>query len=60
MEAVATLADESQKTKEQRLPKICSMAMNALKGIASTVTDASKLADVLKTYLPTLVKLLGM
>jgi uncharacterized protein YjbI with pentapeptide repeats len=60
MEAVATLAEESQKPKEQRLPKICSMAMNALKGITSTLTDASKLADLLKTHLPNLIKLLGL
>lgn len=59
MEAVATLAEESQKPKEQRLPKMCSLAMNALKGITSTLSDASKLADLLKTHLPTLVSLLG-
>jgi|GEM_PF-1716230 len=60
MEAVAMLAEESQKPKEQRLPKMCSMAMNALKGITSTLSDASKLAGLLKTHLPTLVSLLGM
>ncbi len=60
MEAVATLAEESQKPKEQRLPKMCSMAMNALKGITSTLSDASKLADLLKTHLPTLVSLLSL
>ncbi|MEM9007584.1 MAG: hypothetical protein AAGE59_29185, partial [Cyanobacteria bacterium P01_F01_bin.86] len=59
MEAVATLAEESQKPKEQRLSKMCSLAMNALKGITSTLSDASKLGDLLKTYLPTLVSLLG-
>lgn len=60
MEAVATLAEESQKPKEQRLSNMCSLAMNALKGITSTLSDASKLADLFKTHMPTLVSLLGL
>ena len=60
MEAVATLAEEAQKPKENRLTKLCSMAVNALKGVASTVTDASKIADILKTHLPTLIKFFGI
>lgn len=60
MEAIATLAEEVQKPKEQRLSKIFSIAVNALKGIASTISDTSKLVDALKTHLPTLIKLLGL
>jgi hypothetical protein len=60
MEAVATLAEEAQKPKEQRFLKLCTLAVNALKGIVSTVTDVSKIAEVLKTHLPTLVKFFGI
>jgi len=60
MEAVATLAEEAQKPKEKRVLKLCSMAVNALKGIVSTLTDVGKIADVLKTHLPTLVKFFGI
>jgi uncharacterized protein YjbI with pentapeptide repeats len=60
LEAVATLAEEGKKSPESRVNKLCLMAMNALKGVASTVTDASKLAEMLKTSLPTLTKLLGL
>lgn len=60
LEAVATLAEEGKKSPESRMNKLCSMAVNALKGVASTVTDASKLAEILKTSLPTLTKLLGL
>ncbi len=60
MEAVSTLAEEAQKPKEQRITKLCSMAVNALKGINSTVTDVSKLADILETHLPTIIKFFGL
>jgi uncharacterized protein YjbI with pentapeptide repeats len=60
LEAVETIAEEGKKPPEERTLKYCSMAVNALKGVASAVTDASKLAEVLKTYLPTLTTLLGM
>jgi len=60
MEAVATLAEEAQKPKENRILKLCTMAVNALKGVASSVTDASKIADILKTHLPTLIKFFGI
>jgi uncharacterized protein YjbI with pentapeptide repeats len=60
MEAVATLAEEAQKPKENRLLKLCTMAVNALKGVISNVTGASKMVDILKTYLPSLVKFFGI
>ena len=60
MEAVATLAEEAQKPKESRLLKLCTMAVNALKGVVSTITSASKIVDILKTHLPTLVKFFGI
>ena len=58
LEAVATLAEEGSKPPEQRTSKFSKMAVNALKGLASTVTDVSKLAEVMKTLLPTLTKIL--
>lgn len=60
LEAVATIAEEGKKQPEARVPKLCSMAVNALKGITGTVTDASKLAEIFKTCLPTLTALLGL
>ncbi|MBD1906762.1 pentapeptide repeat-containing protein [Trichocoleus sp. FACHB-832] len=60
LEAVETIAEEAKKPPEDRVIKLCSMAVNALKGVASAVTDASKLAEVLKTYLPTLTGILGI
>ncbi|MGV0108126.1 pentapeptide repeat-containing protein [Nostoc sp. DSM 114160] len=60
LEAVETIAEEGKKPSGERANKLCSMALNALKGIASAVTDASKLAEVFKTYLPTLASILGI
>lgn len=60
LEAVETIAEEGKKPQEKRTPKFCKMALNALSGVTSAVTDASKLAEALKTYLPTLTKILGM
>jgi uncharacterized protein YjbI with pentapeptide repeats len=60
LEAVATLAEEGKKPPESRTAKFCSMAINALKGLASSVADVSKLAEMLQTSLPTLTKLLGL
>ncbi|WP_373526320.1 pentapeptide repeat-containing protein [Nostoc sp.] len=60
LEYVETIAEEGKKPSGERENKFCSMALNALKGIASTVTDASKLAEVFKTYLPTLKNILGI
>lgn len=60
LEAVETIAEEGKKPSGERVNKLCSMALNALKGIASAVTDASKLAEVFKTYLPTLTSMLGI
>lgn len=36
------------------------MALNALKGVTTAVSDASKLAGTVKTYLPILTKILGL
>ena len=58
LEAVATLAKEGSKVPEQRTSKFSKMAVNALKDLASTVTDVSKLAEAMKTLLPTLTKIL--
>jgi hypothetical protein len=60
LEAVATLAEESKKPPESRIAKLCTLATNALKGIASTVSDTSKLAEAVKTSLPLLKGLLGL
>ncbi len=60
LEAVETIAEEAKKTPGERVLKLCSMALNALKGLTAAVTDASKLATTLKTYLPTLTTLLGL
>ncbi|MBW4636354.1 MAG: pentapeptide repeat-containing protein [Iphinoe sp. HA4291-MV1] len=60
LEAVETIAEEGKKPQEQRTVKFCKMALNALNGVAATVTDASKLAEALKNYLPMLTKLLGI
>ncbi|NJK52166.1 MAG: hypothetical protein HC936_03875 [Leptolyngbyaceae cyanobacterium SU_3_3] len=60
MEAVATLAEEAQKKPENRAAKLCTMAMNALKGATTSLSDVSKLAEILKTTLPLLKGLLGI
>ena len=60
LEAVETIAEEGKKPPEQRTAKLCSMAMNALKGVAATVSDVSKLATVLQTSVPPLLLLLGL
>jgi hypothetical protein len=60
LEAVATLAEEGKKPPENRVTKLCTLAINALKGIATTVSDASKLAEVVNTSLPLLKGLLGL
>ncbi|MBD1928685.1 pentapeptide repeat-containing protein [Trichocoleus sp. FACHB-90] len=60
LEAVETIAEEGKKPPEERAIKYCSMAVNALKGVTTAVTDASKLAEVLQTYLPTLTGILGI
>ncbi|MGD1704055.1 pentapeptide repeat-containing protein [Dapis sp. BLCC M229] len=60
LEAVETIAEEAKKTPAERVRKLCSMALNALKGLTAAVTDTSKLATTLKTYLPTLTGLLGL
>lgn len=60
LEAVQTIAEEAKKTSGERVFKLCSMAVNALTGITTAVTDASKLAEVFKIYLPTLSRLLSI
>ncbi|MEB3342671.1 pentapeptide repeat-containing protein [Okeania sp.] len=60
LEAVETIAEEAKKTPGERILKLCSMALNALKGLTATMTDASKLATTLKNCLPTLTTLLGL
>ncbi|MBW4676828.1 MAG: pentapeptide repeat-containing protein [Desmonostoc geniculatum HA4340-LM1] len=60
LEAVETIAEEGKKPQGERVLKFCSMAVNALKGLTSTVSDASKLAEVLKTHLPALTSILGL
>uniref|UniRef100_UPI001F40F752 pentapeptide repeat-containing protein n=1 Tax=Calothrix rhizosoleniae TaxID=888997 RepID=UPI001F40F752 len=60
LEAVETIAEEGKKTPGERITKLCSMALNALKGVTTAVSDASKLAGTVKTYLPILTKILGL
>lgn len=60
LDAVQTIAEEAQKPPSDRILKLCTMAVNALTGITTAVTDASKLTEVLTTHLPTLTRLLGI
>ncbi|NET01026.1 MAG: hypothetical protein F6K61_10715 [Sphaerospermopsis sp. SIO1G1] len=60
LEAVETIAEEGKKPPAERIMKLCSMAINALNGLTSAVTDTSKLAEAMTTYLPTLSKILGI
>lgn len=60
LEAIETLAQEGQKAPPERAMKYCTMALNALKGVTGAVSDASKLAEILKVHLPTLTHLLGI
>lgn len=60
LEAVETIAEEGKKPPAERIVKFCSMAINALNGLTSAVTDTSKLAEAMTTYLPTLTKILGI
>lgn len=60
LEAVETLAEEAKKPPESRTTKLCAMAMNALKGVTGTLSDASKLAEILKSSLPALKGILGL
>ncbi|MDZ8050174.1 MAG: pentapeptide repeat-containing protein [Aulosira sp. ZfuVER01] len=60
LEAVETIAEEGKKPPGERVLKLCSLAVNALKGVTSAITDTSKLAEVFKTYLPTITSLLGL
>jgi uncharacterized protein YjbI with pentapeptide repeats len=60
LEAVATIAEEGQKSTESRVKKLSTMAVNALKGIRTSVSDASNLATVLQTTLPLVKLLLGL
>jgi uncharacterized protein (UPF0147 family) len=60
LEAVETMAEEGKKPPELRAAKLCSMAMNALKGVTATVSDVSKLATVLQSSAPALIALLGL
>ncbi|MDA0267698.1 MAG: hypothetical protein O3A14_12245 [Cyanobacteria bacterium] len=60
LEAVDTIAEEGKKPPEQRVAKLCSMAMNALKGLTATVSDVSQLATVMQSSAPLLLGLLGL
>jgi len=54
------LAEEAKKPPENRIVKLCSMAMNALKGVTSSLSDASKLSEVIKNSFPLLKGLFGL
>ena len=60
LEAVVTIAEEGQKSTESRVKKLCTMALNALKGIRTSVSDASNLATVFQTTLPLVKIILGL
>lgn len=60
LKAVNTLAKEGKKPPEERDKDIAGMALDALQGISTTVSHASKLAEFVEKYLPTLSKLLGL
>ena len=58
LKAVETIAKEGKKPPKERDIDICSMALNALTGVTATVTNVSKLAELVEKYLPTLTQLL--
>jgi uncharacterized protein YjbI with pentapeptide repeats len=60
LKAVNTLAKEGKKDPKERDLDICAMALDALKGVSTTVSHASKLAEFVEKYLPTLSQLLGI
>lgn len=60
LEAVATIAEEAKKEPENRAAKLCSMAINALKGITSGLSEASKLAETMTKTVPLLKGVLGI
>ncbi|MBD2092502.1 pentapeptide repeat-containing protein [Microcoleus sp. FACHB-1515] len=60
LEAVSTLAEEGSKPPEKRATKFCTMAVNALKGLASSLTNASQLAEAMKTLLPALTGIFAL
>ena len=53
-----TIAKEGKKPPKERDSDICSMALDALTGVTATVTNVSKLAELVEKYLPTLTQLL--
>jgi uncharacterized protein YjbI with pentapeptide repeats len=59
LENVKILAEEAKKEPAQRSKSILEKAVDFLSGIGKIVGDTSKLAEVCKTHLPTLTKLLG-
>ncbi|MEG4526650.1 pentapeptide repeat-containing protein [Microcoleus sp. C2D2] len=58
LKAVETIAKEGKKPPKERDSDICSMALDALIGVTATVTNVSKLAELVEKYLPTLTQLL--
>lgn|GEM_PF-6170784 len=58
LKAVETIAKEGKKPPKERDSDICSMALDALTGVTATVTNVSKLAELVEKYLPTLTQLL--
>ena len=58
LKAVETIAREGKKPPKERDSDICSMALDALTGVTATVTNVSKLAELVEKYLPTLTQLL--
>jgi len=58
LKAVETIAKEGKKLPKERDSDICSMALDALTGVTATVTNVSKLAELVEKYLPTLTQLL--
>jgi uncharacterized protein YjbI with pentapeptide repeats len=59
LENVKILSEEAKKEPAQRSKSILEKAVDFLSGIGKIVGDTSKLAEVCKTHLPTLTKLLG-
>jgi hypothetical protein len=59
LENVKILSEEAKKEPTQRSKSILEKAVDFLSGIGKIVGDTSKLAEVCKTHLPTITKLLG-
>lgn len=60
LEALETIGEEGQKPPENRIQKMCKLAVNSLKALVPVATATGQLSTVLKEYLPQIIELLGL